>query len=129
MLTTEMVHAVLSLVATGTLLVLAFAVYGAYLHPAWRRQRRVCRACQKAFPEGNYTLLRIRLSLHSPSGLDALAVGPFRNTVPSRYFTYRIESDASPELSSLSGVDRRRVRRYLHRAQVPLHYGRVPLCE
>lgn len=127
MLTTEMIRVAVLLVAIGALFILALAVYGAYLHPAWRRQRRVCRACRQAFPEGNYTLLRIHLTTRSPSGLDAFAIGPFREMVPSRYFTYRIESDASPELSGLSPSDRERVRRYLHRDQVPPNHGRVSL--
>ena len=97
------------------------------LHPSWRRQRRVIRACEKAFEEGEYRLVRIRLRSGEPSLGDFLP-GPNGGWEVPRYFTYDLEAEADPDFSGASSAERRLVRRYLRRnADHVHHYGRKPL--
>lgn len=115
--------AVVALSVAFALCAIALVVYSTYLHPAWRRQRRVRRACRQAFGDSDYTLVCVRLHPRGPSGLDLFEATGFGRPTPDRYFTYRIETKQTPALSKLSASDRRIVRRYLNRSHVPPHYG------
>lgn len=97
------------------------------LHPALRRQRRVIRACEKAFDEGEYELVRIRINTGEPSIGDFFP-GPHGLLEVPRYFTYDIETEEAPDFSGASRAERRIVRRYLRRnADHVHHHGREPL--
>lgn len=111
---------------------LAFGVwvlYERYLHPAWRRQRRVVRACERAFEEGDYKLERFRVSLDDPSIEDLFSVSPFGSEAPSRYFTYKIWTieGAEPDFSGMSPRDIGLVRHYLRRNVDVPHHGKEVL--
>lgn len=114
----------------GTALIAAVgALYKHYLHPAWRRERRVLRACKKAFAEGEYRLTRIRTLPQEPSVLD-IAPQPFGPPDIPRYFTYNIETieDVEPDVSDLSRREIGLVRRYLRRSPGPrIHHGKKVL--
>lgn len=102
---------------------LAWAVYERYLHPAWRRQRRVSRACQDAFGEKKYRLERLRLTGKRPTASDLLS--PVRSGGRQRYFTYSIESSEEPDYSGLSGEEIRLLKHYLDRDPTEVvHYGK-----
>lgn len=104
-------------------------VYEWYLHPAWRKERRVIRACEKAFDEGTYQLERLHTSFEEPSGADLLSPTIFGVGEPPRYFTYKIKvaERAEPDFSGMSRKEIGLVRRYLrHRPDVP-HYGKKVL--
>lgn len=115
------------LLSTSFVAAVAGGAYGAYLHPAWRRQRQVKRACRVAFPDGKYTLVRFHLSPNAPSGLDLFSGVWSGRSAPRRYFTYRIETEQSPDLSGLSRSEQDLVRHYMNRPNVPPHYGREVL--
>ncbi len=105
----------------------AYLLYKHFLHPSWRRERRVRRVCDKAFADGDYRLVRLRLQVEAPSGTDL-----FRSLLPgssesTRYFTYRIETDADPDLSGLSHSERSLLRHYLNRPAASPHHGREVL--
>ena len=104
-------------------------LYKHYLHPARRRERRVLRACEKAFAEGEYRLTRIRTPPKEPSALD---IAPQLFGLPDipRYFTYNIETieDVEPDFSDLSRREIGFVRRYLRRSPGPrIHHGKKVL--
>lgn len=112
---------------------LAYGAYGLYMHPAWRRQRRIQRACAEAFREMPYTLVRFRIRGHAPSGKDLLPnlasylaslLQVSVKDAGGRYFTYSIESESEPDISRLSRKQRRLLRRYMYRNSVPLHHGK-----
>ena len=120
----------LFLVGVGGFLLLlsAWLLYEHYLHPSWRKERRVLRACEQAFETGTYLLIRLRLNPDAPSGADLLSLLPGSSKSP-RYFTYNIEcrQDAEPDYSGMSETDIGLIRHYLNRgADVP-HYGRTVL--
>lgn len=46
----------------GGVILLGWTLYDRYFHPAWRRERRLIRACDKAFGVGNYTLRRLQVA-------------------------------------------------------------------
>jgi len=118
-------------VACGALLLLGIGwfLYEQYLHPAWRKQRRVMRACEKAFEAGEYRLERIRITLQEPTIGDLWPSGVFRSKSPSRYFTYRIEpvEEAEPDFSGMSRDEVGLVRRYLRRSADVPHHGKTVL--
>lgn len=98
-----------------------------YLHPAWRKQRRVIRACENVFDEGEYRLVRIRISSGSPSITDFVPRPDGLLETP-RYFTYNIETKEEPDLSGAGRAEKRIVRRYLRRnADHVRHHGRETL--
>lgn len=100
-----------------------YLLYQYYLHPAWRRQRRIIRACKKAFDEGDYRLVRKRLHPNGPSGTDLLSP-----SISRRYFTYQIETtDEEPDLSGLTREEVKLVRHYLDRIEKSPHYGETVL--
>jgi len=101
---------------------ITYASYGFYLHPAWRRDRRVKRACAKAFDADAYRLVRLRLRHEAPSGADLQFLVPGRSG-PPRYFTYRIEAEDAPDLSGMRREKARLVRHYLDRAATSPHHG------
>lgn len=110
----------------GTVIVLGilYFLYEEYLHPAWRRQRRIIQACAKAFDEDDYRLVRIRLHPSGPSGTDLLPSSPLGSSVSRRYFTYRIETtDTDPDLSDLNRKEISLIRHYLNRTEKSPHYG------
>lgn len=116
---------------------LGWFVYERYLHPAWRRQRRVRRACAKAFDEGEYQLECFRVSLGDPSAGDLFSISPFGSDGPSRYFTYKIRryftykirtvQGAEPDFSGMDSEEIRLVRHYLHRTLDVPHHGKEVL--
>jgi len=55
-----------------------WVLYERYFHPAWRKNRRLIRACKKAFEDGTYELVRIRQASHRkrPSGGGLLSPSP-----------------------------------------------------
>lgn len=106
-------------------------LYERYFHPAWRKNRRLIRACRKAFKDGTYELVRIRRAPHGhgPSGADFYPppLGPAE--IPG-YFTYRIDigEEAEPDFSEVSRRERRLIRRYLHRdLRGVVHHGKEVL--
>jgi hypothetical protein len=107
--------------------VLAWILYRCPVHPARRKENRVIQACEKAFEEGEYQLVRLHLRLADPSVLDLLPwpLGP--SEVP-RYYTYGIEGP-EPDFRGMDASDAKLVRRYLHRTpkSVP-HHGRTVIC-
>lgn len=118
----------LGVVAAGILLVLflGLVLYEQYLHPSWRKERRVIRACENAFDPEDYRLERLHIIPSAPSFTDLFPAQPFRSKSSSRHFTYRIETvgEAEPDFSGMSREEVRLVRRYLHHgADVP-HYGK-----
>lgn len=119
------------MVGAGVLLLglAGWVLYERYLHPAWRKQRRVIRACEKAFNEEDYQLERLRTSPDDPSGMDLLPSLPFGPSEPPRYFTYSVETveDVEPDFSGMSRSEVRLVRRYLHRGTDVPHHGREVL--
>lgn len=100
----------------------SYGLYKYYLHPAWRRERRVRRACEKAF-RGDYRLLRVRLRADDPSGGDLFLIGPLGPSEPPRYYTYRIEAEEDPEFSDMSRREVELVRHYLGRNVSVPHHG------
>ncbi|MFB6273613.1 MAG: hypothetical protein ABEL51_12035 [Salinibacter sp.] len=118
------------LVAPVVLLALgAWVLYEYYLHPAWRRQRRVRRACAKAFDEGDYQLERFRVSSDDPSAEDLFSIPLFGSDEPSRYFTYKIRAvdGAEPGFSGMDSDEIELVRRYLRRTVEVPHFGKKVL--
>lgn len=114
---------------TIALLLLGLAgrfLYVRFLHPAWRRKRFVIRACEKAFGEGDYELVRFRVVPKEPSFWD-LFPRPFGLSEVPRYFTYKVQAvgETEPDFSGLSSEESSLVRRYIRReaASVP-HHGR-----
>lgn len=107
----------------------ARGLYERYLHRAWRKQRRLVRACEKAFDEGSYRLERLRTSQDAPSFADLFPIPPFHSEQSYRYFTYEVEvlGETTPDFSGMSKEEVRLVRRYLQRtAKVP-HHGKEVL--
>lgn len=109
-------------VTGGALLLLGaliWMLYERFMHPAWRTERRLIRACEKAFEEDDYRLIRLRITPGTPSTKDVMPrpIGP--PEMP-RYFTYTIEAK-DPDFSGMSRSEVGLVRRYLHR-----HTGGVP---
>ncbi|GEM_PF-2165244 len=97
------------------------------LHPAWRKERRVLQACEAAFKEGEYTLVRIHISTSRPSLTDVLPWSSGFLETP-KYFTYDLETEGEPDFSGMSRAERRIVRRYLRRnADHVRHHGRQPV--
>ena len=117
------------IVGTGALLTAGtYALYQYYLHPAWRRQRRIIQACEKAFDGDGFRLVRIRLHPQGPSGTDLLSFSPTGPSVSKRYFTYRIETtDEDPDLSGLTPEENKLIRHYLDRIEKSPHYGETVL--
>lgn len=117
--------------AFGVLVVLlgGWILYDRYLHPAWRRQRRVLRVCEKAFEEGDYQVERFRVSMGEPGIADLVTTSLFGSGDSPRYFTYKIKTAEGVE-PDFSGMDRGEiglVRHYLrHNIDVP-HYGKKML--
>lgn len=114
----------------GTAFVLggaAYLLYQYYLHPAWRRQRRIVRACRKAFEGNDYRLVRIHLGPDGPSGTDLFSSSPSGSSISRRYFTYRIEADEDPDFSSLTRKEANLVRHYINRTERSPHYGETVL--
>ena len=115
----------------GTAILLGVGTYILYqyvLHPTWRRQRRVVRACKKAFDENGYRLVRIRLNPSGPSGTDLLSFSPPGSSISRRYFTYRIEAtDEDPTFSALDEKETQLVRHYLNRTEKSPYYGETVL--
>jgi len=104
-------------------------LYEWYLHPAWRKQRRVRRACAEAFDEGDYQLERLRVSTDDPSAGDVFSSFPFGTDESTRYFTYKIRAvnGAEPDFSGMDPEEIGLVRHYLRRtANVP-HHGKEVL--
>lgn len=98
-----------------------------YLHPAWRKERRVIRACERVFDEGGYKLVRVRISAGEPSIADFFPESHRLLETP-RYFTYDIETEAEADFSGADRAERRIVRRYLRRnADHVRHHGRETL--
>jgi hypothetical protein len=116
-------------VGTGTVLgTAAYLAYEHYLHPAWRRQRRITQACEKAFHEEDYRLVRIRLHPNGPSGMDLFSSSPSGSSISRRYFTYRIENTGgNPDLSGLKRKEISLIRHYLDRSEKSPHYGETVL--
>lgn len=111
------------------LIVLLGILYEYALHPAWRKERRVVRACEEAFKEGQYRLTRLRTTPENPSVLD-IVPRPFGLPDVPHYFTYNIETveDEEPDFSGMSRQDIRLVRRYLRRSPGALvHHGKEVL--
>lgn len=105
-----------------------YLLYQYYLHPAWRRQRKIMQACRNAFGAENYRLVRIRLHPSGPSGMDLFSFSPSSSSISKRYFTYRIETtDADPELSGLSSEEAKLIQHYLDRIEKSPHYGETVL--
>lgn len=97
------------------------------LHPAWRKERRVLRACEQVFDEDEYRPVRIRVRVGEPSLADVLPQPSALWGIP-RYFTYDIEAEAAPDFSEASPSQRHLVRRYMQRnASHVHHHGREPL--
>lgn len=117
--------------SVGTAIVLgtaAYLVYEHYLHPAWRRQRRITQACKKAFNEKDYRLVRIRLTPNGPSGMDLFSSSPSGSSISRRYFTYRIENPGEdPDFSGLNRKEINLIRHYLDRSEKSPHYGETVL--
>lgn len=105
----------------------AYVLYERYLHPAWRRQRRLVRACEKAFDETDYRLVRIRLHPKGPSGMDLFSSSPTGTSISRRYFTYTIEADDDPDVSGLRRKELGLLRHYLNRTEKSPHYGKTEL--
>lgn len=104
-------------------------LYERYLHPAWRKERLVKRACEKAFEEETYVLVRLRADPGRPSIRD-LFPRPLGLPEVPRYFTYYVETveEDEPDFSGMSRREIRLVRRYLHRnLRQVTHYGRKVL--
>lgn len=123
--------ATLLIVATSVVL-LALGMrflYEHYLHPAWRRQRRVLSACEKAFDEGTYRLKRLRVSLDDPSIVDLLSSVLLDSKQSPRYFTYKIEplGKTEPDFSGMREWEIALVRHYLHRTGEVPHHGKEVL--
>ena len=117
-------------IVLGTVLPLAaWFLYEYYLHPAWRKQRRVIRACEMAFTEGGYRLMRLRVSPGEPSVVDLFPSLPFNSDSPPRYFTYKIETlgETEPDFSGMRKEEISLVRHYLHRTVDVPHYGKEVL--
>ena len=104
-----------------------YGLYGAYLHPAWRKERRIRRACEKAFGEGGYRLVRLRLHVEEPSGADLFPTGLLGGSELPRYFTYRIEAEQDPEFAGMGQKEIGLVRHYLDRTLSAPHHGREVL--
>lgn len=107
-------------------LFLAWILYERYLHPAWRRERRVLRACQKAFRNQRYQLIRVRSLPSEPSGRDLFPppIGPSKTP---KYFTYQIRApeDADPDFSDMTQKEKKLVQHYLRRRLTgALHHGK-----
>lgn len=119
----EIAGAAVYLAPAALLALGAHVLYGAYLHPAWRRERRVRQACAKAFEE-DYRLVRIHLQPDAPSGTDLWPTLPVGRSDPTRYFTYRIETDTEPDESRLSREERQLVRHYMRRSSSVPHHGK-----
>lgn len=100
-------------------------LYERYLHPAWRRQRRIIAACEKAFTEGTYRLERLRVSLDDPSIADLFPSLPFGSRESTRSFTYKIETlgGTKPDFSGMRKQEIDFVRHYLYRTREVPHHG------
>lgn len=103
-------------------------LYERYFHPSWRKDRHLIHACEKAFEDGTYELVRIwRAPLgHGPSWVDFYPppLGP--SEIPS-YFTYQINvgAETEPDFSEVSRKGRRLIRRYLRRdLRGEVHHGK-----
>lgn len=108
---------------------IGWVLYERYLHPTWRKDRRGVRACDKAFEQGTYELVRIHLGPYGPSGADLLPT-PIGPSETSKHFTYQINVDEGiePDLSDTTREEARLVRRYLHRDSFSgTHYGKEVL--
>lgn len=116
----------LLLSAAGVLLLgaITYVLYGSLLHPAWRRERRLRRACEKAFGETGYRLVRLRLRVDDPSGADLFAALPFSSSEVPRYFTYCIEAERDPSVSGMRRHEIGIVQHYLDRTVSSPHHGR-----
>lgn len=102
--------------------------YERYLHPAWRKERRLIRACTKAFEDGTYEFVRVRRVPHGhgPSGADFYPP-PIGRSETTDYFTYQINvgEEIEPDFSEATRKERRLIRRYLHRdLRGETHYGK-----
>jgi len=103
-------------------------LYERHYHPSWQKERRVLRACSKAFGEGTYELVRIRRGHHGhvPSGADFYPPPLGRAEIPD-YFTYQINvpEGTEPDFSETTPVEERLIRRYLDRkGTAEIHYGK-----
>ena len=108
----------------------AWLLYKNYLHPSWRKQRRVLRACEEAFEEGDYRLECLHMSPGDPSIMDLFPSVPFFGPESSpRYFTYKIRilGTAEPDFSGMSRRDIQLVRRYVRRTVEVPHHGKTVL--
>lgn len=118
--------------AAGILLLVlvGWMLYEHYLHPAWRKQRRVMRTCEKAFDdESAYRLERLRTFPGEPSGTDLFPALSFGSEGTPRYFTYNIETaeEEEPDFSDMSWQEISRVRHYLRRSTHVPHHGKTVL--
>lgn len=114
------------LVVGATLVVFLGVGYKLYLHPSWRKERRVLQACNKAFEKGDYRLMRLHTTPEQPSISDIIPRPLGFPDVP-HYFTYSIETreDVEPDFSGLHRREIVLVRRYLHRSTSQLvHNGK-----
>lgn len=114
----------------GAVLVAPIGVlYKRYLHPAWRKQRQLFRACEDAFGGGGYRLTRIRTMPEEPSVWDIIP-RPFGLADTPRYFTYNIEplGNREPDFSGMSRREIRLVQHYLKRSHSTMvHHGKQVL--
>lgn len=122
----------LRIAAAGILLLVlvGWMLYEHYLHPAWWKQRRVIRACEKAFDdESAYRLERLCTSPGEPSGADLFFALPFSSEGPPRYFTYSIDTaeEEEPDFSDMSRQEISLVRHYLRRNTHVPHHGKTVL--
>lgn len=117
---------VLWLLGEGVLLLglLGLFLYERYWHPAWRKERRVIGACQKAFGADGYLLERLHIHPVGPTGADLLS-GLRGSSGPLLYFTYNVETvGEDPDFSRMSPRQISLVRRYLHSSGAMPHYER-----
>lgn len=106
---------------------LGLFLYEHYWHPAWRRERRVLEACQKAFGADGYLLERLHIRLNGPTGADLFS-GQGGSSGSRPYFTYNVESTGeTPDFSGMSQEEISLVRRYLHSNAAMPHYRREVL--
>ena len=102
-------------------------LYERYFHPSWKKERRILEACEKAFPDDGYELVRIRRGHygHSPSGADFYPPPLGRPEIPD-YFTYQINvpDGTDPDFSQTTQREERLIQHYLDRTgTAEIHHG------
>jgi len=103
-------------------------LYERYFHPSWKKERRVLEACEKAFPDGEYEVVRIRRGHHGhvPSGVDFYPPPLGRPEIPD-YFTYQINvpDGTEPDFSETTQSEERLIQHYLDReGTAEIHHGK-----